>query len=137
MNKIVPKYIPKLWMTLAYLALLAVVFALFMGRTVAFLRLDSLVNVAPEFYSHVSNFSISCMLLSIIGYMWLLMGVTIRSIALLGMAILLSNFVYELFLPFINTKDLVDAYYGAAGVTLGFLFLYPASQFGLLSNPNQ
>lgn len=48
-----------------------------------------------------------------------------------GTVIVLANFIYELFLPFINTKDITDAYYRVAGAVMGCLFLLPASKYGL------
>lgn len=118
-------------MTIIYLLLLGMVLILFMGRTKASLRSEWLVSVFPEFYQHISNFSISYMLFSIIGYSWLILGVKINKIMIVGIFIALANFIYELFLPFINTKDIIDAYFGVAGVILGCLFLYPASKYGL------
>ncbi len=131
------KYIPKPGMTITYLFLLGLVLFLFMGRTKASLRSGHLLSVFPDFYQHVSNFSISYMLFSIVGYMWLIMGVKFGKILIVGMFIIIANFIYELFLPFINTKDIVDAYFGVAGVVLGCLFLYPAGRYGLREKPVQ
>ncbi|MCH5720131.1 hypothetical protein [Niabella hibiscisoli] len=111
------KYIPKPGMTVVYLLLLGLVLLLFMGRSKMSLRSEILLSVYPDFYQHVSNFSISYMLFSIVGYMWLIMGVKLGKIMIAGVLIVLANFIYELFLPFINTKDIVDAYFG-----MGVLF---------------
>lgn len=44
--------------------------------------------------------------------------------------IVVLNFSYELFLPLINTKDLVDAYFGMAGSLLATILLLPIAIFG-------
>ncbi|MCX0369614.1 hypothetical protein QTH27_08410 [Clostridium perfringens] len=50
------------------------------------------------------------------------------------MSLILGNFVYELFLSVINTKDIVDAMYGLAGCLLSFVYLALLKKYGLILN---
>lgn len=129
------KRVPKLWAAIGYLVLLAVVLLLFLGRSVEALRLAAILAMAPDFYTHVSNFAISYLLYTAIGYQWLMAGATMKPIVWLGFAILLCNFVYESFIPFINTPDPMDAIYGLVGTALGFLVLWVMDRHGLIANP--
>jgi hypothetical protein len=125
------KYLPKVWVALTFLILILTAMFLFMGRTVKAIRLEILRSTFHDFYHHVSNFSLSMMIYLTLGYVWLLLGLKIKQIAIAGIVIILINFIYELFIPILNTPDIVDAYYGLAGVMLSFLFLYPVSKYGL------
>ena len=127
--------VPRLWAAIAFVVLLAVVFLLFLGRRVEMLSSGFIVEVARDFYAHVSNFAISYLIYTAIGYQWLMAGATIKPIVWLGVAILLCNFVYERFIPFINTPDPMDAVYGLVGTALGFLVLWVMDRHGLIANP--
>lgn len=129
------KYVPKLIVILSYFILLGCVVILFWGRTKSFLRIDSLQDLFPDFYQHISNFSISYLLLSGIGFMWLLLGVKFKYITWLAIFISISNFVYELWISILNTPDIVDACYGLSGTVLAFLFLFITKNYGLKANP--
>ena len=129
------KRLPRLWAAISYLLLLALVFLLFMGRNMEALRSGLILEVAPDFYTHVSNFAISYLLYVAIGYQWLMAGTTLKPIIWLGLAILLCNFIYEIFIPFINTPDPMDAIYGLVGTMLGFLVLWVIDRHGLVPNP--
>lgn len=129
------KYVPKLWLAILYFLLIISSLILFMGRSKDYLRIDFLTVIFPGFYSHLSNFSISFMLYLGVGYFWLMQGLKIKNILLLGLGIIIINFVYELFLPIINTKDIIDAYYGLSGVVLGATFLMLTDKYGLVENP--
>ncbi|RZL13002.1 MAG: hypothetical protein EOO89_18430 [Pedobacter sp.] len=125
------KYIPKIGATLGFFTLLFVQLFLFWGRKKTNLRVNYLIEQDPDFYHHVSNLTISCILYSGIGYMWVLLGVPFRFIYFLGGVILASNFVYELWIPVLNTPDLKDAWYGMAGTLMGFTFLLLVKKFGV------
>lgn len=129
------KYVPKHLTTLFFFALLGVVFLLFYGRKSQSFKSDFLLGIMPEFYQHISNFCISYLLFAGIGYFWLMMGIKFRNIIFFGIVLLVANLIYELFIPILNTPDIVDAYYGFAGTTLGFLFLLFVHKFGLKRNP--
>ncbi|MCX0389196.1 hypothetical protein LI043_11030, partial [Clostridium perfringens] len=60
--------------------------------------------------------------------------VKFRYIIALGISLILGNFVYELFLSIINTKDIVDAIYGLAGCLLSFIYLVLMKKYGLILN---
>ncbi len=130
-----PKYIPKLWLTAVYLALVAGAFILFMGRTKEYLRMEFLMTAFPGFYTHVSNFSITFLLYAGTGYFWLMQGAGMKSIFWLGGVLIAVNFLYELALPVINTMDITDAYYGLAGAVAGMAFLMLAQTYGFTENP--
>lgn len=128
------KYVPKFIIALSFFILLICILILFLGRTKAFLRIDTLQQVFPNFYQHISNFSISYLLLSGIGFMWLLLGMSFKYVTWLAISILISNFVYELWVSFLNTPDTVDAYYGLSGTILAFSFLFITKKYGLKKN---
>lgn len=125
------KYVPKHTTSLAFFLLFGAVFLLFWGRKSEALRSDFLLQQMPDFYQHISNFALSYLLYAGIGYFWLMMGIKFRFVIFFGIALLLANLIYELFLPILNTPDVVDAYFGFAGTLLGFVFLYFVNRFGL------
>ncbi len=128
------KYNPKTWATLVFVVLISIAALLFYGRTKEFLRPDMLLGIAPDLYQHISNFSISYLVYSGVGFMWLLMGVSFRYITAIGAALLVANVVCELWIPTLNTPDTIDAYYGITGTLLAFIFLLITKQFGLKPN---
>lgn len=130
------KHVPKHLTSLSFFLLLGIVFILFWGRKTEAFRFDFLQQQMPDFYQHISNFSLSYLLYSGIGYFWLMMGVKFKSIIVFGIAMLLANLVYELYLPILNTPDIVDVYFGFAGTLLGFVFLFFVYRFGLKININ-
>lgn len=130
------KHVPKHLTSLSFFLLLGIVFILFWGRKTEAFRFDFLQQQMPDFYQHISNFSLSYLLYAGIGYFWLMMGVKFKSIIVFGIAMLLANLVYELYLPILNTPDIVDVYFGFAGTLLGFVFLFFVYRFGLKININ-
>ncbi len=131
------KYAPKLWATITYFLLMAVALLLMQARKSKTLQLDFLNNNFHEFYTHISNFSLSLLLLSIVGYIWLLTGLGIKHITLLTLGVIIINFVYELFIPVLNTPDPIDAWFGVAGCVVGWLFLILVKKFGLKDIPKK
>lgn len=134
----VPKAIshaPALWAALLFIVMLIGNLLLLVGRTREGMRSDFLLGIAPTFYSHVSNFSISYLLYSSIGYAWLMMGARARPILLLGLVLVLCNLVYEFFIPVLNTPDPIDAWYGVAGTVLGAVVLMLIGRFGMVLMP--
>ena len=125
------KYAPTLIFAIAYFILLVTVFILFMGRTNTFLRFNSLSDYFPDFYQHISNFSISYLLYSGFGLMWLLLGIPFKLITIAGVITACINFIYELWIGILNTPDVIDAYYGFWGTLLAFLFLLATKIVGL------
>ena len=131
------KYVPKVLTALSFLILLVIVLILFLGRKMTFFKIESILKAEPDFYLHISNFSISYLLFAVIGYFWLMVGVKFKYITALGISILISNLIYELFIPVLNTPDIVDAYFGFAGTILAFIFLSITKKFGLKLNSLQ
>ncbi len=125
------RFLPFVWATLMHLLLLAGVLALFMGRKPGVFRSADILELVPGFYSHVSNFSISYVLLAGIGYLWLMMGVSVRHVALAALILIAGNVIYELFLPLLNTRDPMDAAYGVTGTLLAFAWLWVVKRIGL------
>ena len=124
------KHIPKKLTTIVYIVLLC--FSLFLvvakwGRV-----FNENFNILPDaINSHVSNFAISLIFYLVVGYAWLLHGVKFRPIAILGLAIIIANFICETLLSFVNTIDIFDAIAGSIGVIVAFAFLFLANKFGL------
>lgn len=125
------KYIPKISTAISFLLLLIMFMVLFLGRKEPALRPDWILIHFPDFYQHISNLCISYFIFSAVGYIWLLMGLKISHIILFGIVVVLANFIYELWIPFLNTRDIVDAYYGCVGVIAALLFLVLVKKFGL------
>ena len=128
------KYIPKIWTALSYLLLLLFSLMLFFGRNFEIIRIAPLVDEFPNFYNHVSNFSLSFIIYITIGYVGLMANLTLRHIIVIGLTILLLNLVTEFLISFLNTPDTIDAIFGIVGVVLGFVFLFLANRYGYKTN---
>lgn len=129
------KRLPKPWAALLHIALVCGSVALFLGRKPGPFRSERIMTHVPDFYLHVSNAAISLLLYAGVGYFWLMVGVSMRQVALAGVVLIVSNFVYELFLPVLNTRDIVDAWYGVAGVVCGFVVLWIIDWRGMVPSP--
>lgn len=116
--------------TLFYLLLLVNIF-LFGARTRTGWKLDFILHMLPDFYSHISNFSISCMLVSAISLIWLLQGAKLKLIVWLCITAIITNIVVELYVTVLNTPDIHDAQYGIAGIAIAFVFAVFVKKFGL------
>jgi hypothetical protein len=125
------RYVPTLSAAIAFLLLIAGNLLLFLGRHREGLRSELLMELLPDHPTHISNFCISLLLVVIPGQIWLMMGIGARLLAVLAATIILTNWVYEAFLPFVNVPDLRDAWYGTAGALLGLLFLLVVKRVGL------
>ena len=128
------KYIPNLFAAISFLVIWLILSWLFMGRTIEFCKLTLITGYYPDFYFHVSNFVISYFIYAGIGYFWLMLGVNFKYIIALGIASVLANLIYELWIPILNTPDLIDAYFGLAGTFTAFVFLLLTFKFGLKPN---
>ena len=127
-------YYPKLVVSLSNIALIIIALILMFGRTRENLKISTVLDLLPDFYQHISNFSLSYLLVAGSGFLWLLLGINFNSIIRLGIAVLLGNFVYELWIPILNTPDIIDAYYGFWGTFLGCVFLLITKKYGLRAN---
>lgn len=129
------KFVPKLWATLLYFLGMVFAFYLFYGRKSEAVRFKFLTDNWPEFYQNISNFSLSYILYTGIGFIWLMMAVKFKYVVGLGLFLIASNLIYEFFIPVLNTPDAVDAWFGVAGSVLGFFVLLIIEKFGLKLNP--
>jgi len=125
------KFIPKILTALSTLITTIFVIILFLGRRTPFFNFAFLSELFEGFYLHVSNFAISYLILFGVGYAWLLIGIPLKYISMLAGIMLLCNFIYELFIPVLNTPDVVDAYYGLIGVISAYLYLLVIKKVGL------
>lgn len=128
------KYIPKIWTALCFPILILIALVLFFGRNINGLKIDCLLKAVPDFYNHVSNFSLSFIIYITIGYVGLMSGLTIRKLVLIGVLIVLLNLIIESFISVLNNPDSTDANYGILGVLLGLIFLTTAKKYGLKKN---
>lgn len=65
----VMRFQPRLWVAALHLPLFATAFALFMGRKPGVFRSETIIDHVPGFYSRVSNFSLSWLLLAGVGFL--------------------------------------------------------------------
>ncbi|MEO8824173.1 MAG: hypothetical protein ABI366_11440 [Ginsengibacter sp.] len=128
------KYLPKMGTAFIFLILLVAAYLLFAGRKSDALQSGWILMHLPDFYIHVSNFTLSYILYASIGYVWLLIGIDLKKIIILGIIIIAINFIFELWIPVLNTRDVVDAYYGCVGTAFGFFFLFITKKLGLRPN---
>lgn len=89
-----------------------------------------IVVVNPEITSHISNFALSLVLCAFIGFVLLTMGTRWLLVLAVCFAVLVANVVYEAWLPFLNTRDMLDAVYGFVGSLTGGLYLWWLNRFG-------
>ena len=125
------KYTPTAGTTLSYFIVLGINILLILARKKPGLQWTFLNDTFPEFYTHVSNFSISMLLLVVIGYIWILLGVNLKYILLLVAVVMLINFIYELFIPLLNTPDIIDAWYGITGSAVACVYLFIIKKYGV------
>lgn len=109
---------------------------LFQGRKSDSLRSEFLLRLFPDMYQHISNFTLSYLLIAGIGYVWILTGVNYLYISWMVLVVVVLNFIYELCIPILNTPDIVDAYYGLVGSVMAYVFLIISKRFGLLNIQN-
>ncbi len=131
------RHVPTLGATLLFFVMLGLAVVLFLGRKPGALRSAAIVERVPDFYTHVSNFSISYLLIAGIGYAWLMMGAGMKPVMWLVLAVAAANLVYEGFIPLLNTPDPIDAVYGLVGAALGLAVMGVIDRKGLRPNPAQ
>lgn len=128
-------FVPKIWAALLYFILFIIDFTLFGGRSMESLRFSFILQLEPDFYSHVSNFSISLMLCLVVGYINIMTTNKLKTTIFFSIFVVACNFVYEWFIPILNTPDKKDAFYGLAGTLVAFVYLVFYYFFGLKENP--
>ena len=124
------KYKQKTWVTLSLLGVYIFCFVLVIMRWMnTFNKTIYVVN--ENINSHITNFTLSLLLCTLIGYFMFLAGKKYRFIFITGCLLIISNFIYEMFLPVLNTKDIVDALYGMIGVIASLVYLYFVGKYGI------
>jgi hypothetical protein len=81
---------------------------------------------------HITNFSLSLMLLLTFGFTVLVFGRIMKTITIAGLLIIAFNIVYEILFPIMNTTDIVDALFGTLGVVLAYIYLTRLKINGLI-----
>lgn len=114
---------------IVYSLLILLGFALTIGRWYS--QYNDFVIINSAINSHISNFSLSLMSYLGIGFIWLMGGIEFRSIILLGVVFIVGNLLCETVMTFLNTPDIVDAYFGFLGTVVSFLFLFVTKKYGL------
>lgn len=128
------KYTPKVWTALSYPFLLLLSLILFFGRNDESLRISWILKLFPDFYSHISNFSILFFIYISIGYIGLWFNPKLNWIIFVGIFLFFINLIVELLIPILNTPDIIDAVYGVFGVLLGFAYLCIIKNYGFNLN---
>ena len=103
------KYNIKKGFNICYLSLVCFCLILIIIRWINSSNSD-IVFINNTITSHISNFSLSILFYLFYGYIIILFDVKFRYIIALGISLILGNFVYELFLSIINTKDICWCY---------------------------
>ncbi len=124
-NEIKRKYI------VIYLSLFLAAGILFLFRYLDFF--DIVDNMLPDFILlHVTNFSLSLMLMLTFGFTVIVFGGKFTYIRIAGLLIIAFNFIYEVFLPILNVPDIVDALFGLCGVIVAYVFLNKTNKDGVI-----
>ena len=121
----------KLFTTISMLSIFIFCFLLVIIRWINIFNKDIYV-ISETVNSHITNFTLSLMVCTLFGYVLLLNGKKFVSNMLVGIVLVVANFVYEILLPILNTTDIIDALYGMFGVAVGLVYLCIISKFGFV-----
>ena len=121
----------KSFTTISLLALFAFCLALVIIRWINIFNEDVYV-LTQTINFHITNFILSFMVCTIAGYVLLVTGKKYIFCGIVALLLAVANLVYEVFLPMLNTTDIVDAYYGWVGVAISLVYLYIISKFGFV-----
>ena len=108
------------------ISLLVIFFLCFVLVVIRWINIfnENIFVITKEINSHITNFTLSLMICTIIGYLLLCYKKKYSSIIKLGLIAIIINLIYETLLPFINTMDFIDAFYGIVGVVVSITYLY-------------
>ena len=120
---------PKLFTTISFVTVYLFCLILVVIRWINIFNKDVLV-VNEIVNSHITNFTLSVMACLLIGYLLLSVGKKYISNIIVGILLILANFIYETLLPILNTTDIIDAVYGLVGVIISLIYLYIISRYG-------
>ncbi|HFL3266445.1 TPA: hypothetical protein ACG3I4_002395 [Clostridioides difficile] len=117
--------------SIGFTILICIGVILTIGRWYSVIDSDFVI-INAEIHSHISNLSLSLIAYVGIGQSWLLFGMRFRFIAILGIVMIVGNFICETVMGFMNTPDIMDAIYGTIGVAIAFTFLASTNKYGLI-----
>ena len=121
----------KSFTTTSLLSIFALCFLLVIIRWINIFNEDVyVISVAINY--HITNFTLSLMMCTLIGYLLLLAGKKYVSTIMVGILLIVVNFIYEIFLPVLNTTDIIDALYGLVGVVISLVYLYFIDKYGFI-----
>ena len=123
------KFKPKLFTTISLVAIFLFCFILVVIRWLNIFNRNIIV-VNRTINSHITNFTLSVLLCVLIGYLLLMAGKKYSLNVIVGIILILANFIYETFLSILNTTDIIDAVYGFFGVLISLIYLYFISKYG-------
>lgn len=109
--------------TVSFFTIFALCFIIVIIRWVNIFN-ENVFVISNEINSHITNFNISLMLCTLIGYLLLCYKKKYIHTIIIGILIICANLIYETLLPFINTTDFIDAIYGIIGVVISLVYLY-------------
>ena len=121
----------KSFTTTSLLSIFALCFLLVIIRWINIFNEDVYV-ISVAINSHITNFTLSLMMCTLIGYLLLLAGKKYVSTIMVGILLIVVNFIYEIFLPVLNTTDIIDALYGLVGVVISLVYLYFIDKYGFI-----
>ena len=105
----------KSFTTTSLLSIFALCFLLVIIRWINIFNEDVYV-ISVAINSHITNFTLSLMMCTLIGYLLLLAGKKYVYTIMVGIPLIVLNFIYEIFLAVLNTTDIIDALYGLVGI---------------------
>lgn len=128
------KYLPKIGTSIGYFLLLIASIFLFFGKKFPSLEIKPLLNILPDFYNHISNFTLSFLIYITVGYVGLMAGMKSKHLIIIEILFVLLNLIIEFFISILNTPDMIDAVYGIFGTIVGLIFLLIAKKYGFVKN---
>ena len=121
----------KSFTTTSLLSIFILCFLLVIIRWINIFNEDVYV-ISVAINSHITNFTLSLMMCTLIGYLLLSTGKKYVSTIMVGILLIVVNFIYEIFLPILNTTDIIDALYGLVGVVISLVYLYFIGKYGFI-----
>ena len=129
-------YVAKTWPIFLYFLLFIFVYILFLGRKKEEMRIQLLLDFDSGFYTHATNFVLSFIICMVSGFVEILSSKKTSFTKWIAVFLIFANFIYEWYIPILNTPDKVDSYYGFVGSVLPFIYFYFFKKWCLKPNPN-